>query len=661
MASVNLTGTLTNPEGEPDEGAIVKFTLLTTTGTTVSSSKSQLEVPQDGLYDIDIVYGNLRVDYINEDGSTRFVAIVTVNGDTVATSLPELLNAAVPPTNAQLLEFQGILADAVTAQVAAEAAETGAVAAEATLLAEKLTTVQLIALSNTFAVGSVIDTLGYTSNGDGGGAQWVKSGISGSTPSQSPAQKGGAVLSDGSGDVWALVYEYKIELEKLGFITATAQQRTGLVQGLSDSLSNVEIYTPEGDYTFAASSLVETWPNASAGTVAASGCAVVVRENIKYSGAGRDLTSWSIDAPAKTIVFIDNGTNTEITGIEFKNTYTGIEAGAGHGLFNLVKQLDDTVTNLNIHHIRCKNVASYGVGLNYGYQTKCTLNDIQTDATGSDGIDIKSRATSTLVNNANSFIKIHCNNFGLRLSGSVGLDIRGECSINDCWFTGFGDGTSVFTGLRLRPVDATTNNLSIRTVATNIHVVAANGTNTTGIQISGEDNSVIGFSVTDCDIGISMQEATACNLVGGTISGHNTNAINTTTSATDISIASVFALNAGTATNHFRIEGSGATFRGVDGDNSAGIWSLGTAANNSVTRDSPKTRVTDGLDVYQITAGRVGLQAKGVSTNIDLALTPKGTGKLRVGTHEVIAAETATGFIRIRDSGGVERKIAIVS
>ena len=122
MASVNLTGTLTNPEGEPDEGAIVKFTLLTTTGNTVSSSKSQLEVPQDGLYDIDIVYGNLRVDYINEDGTTRFVAIVTVNGDTVATSLPELLNAAVPPTNAQLLEFQAILADAVTAQVAAEAA-----------------------------------------------------------------------------------------------------------------------------------------------------------------------------------------------------------------------------------------------------------------------------------------------------------------------------------------------------------------------------------------------------------------------------------------------------------------------------------------------------------------------------------------------------------
>ena len=133
MASVNLTGTLLNPEGEPDEGAIVKFTLLTTTGSTVSTSKSQLEVPQNGLYDIDIVYGNLRVDYVNEDGTTRFVAIVTVNSDTVATSLPELLNANVPPTDAQLLQFQAILADAVTAESGAVAAKNAAEAALAAI------------------------------------------------------------------------------------------------------------------------------------------------------------------------------------------------------------------------------------------------------------------------------------------------------------------------------------------------------------------------------------------------------------------------------------------------------------------------------------------------------------------------------------------------
>ena len=248
MASVNLSGVLLNPEKEPDVGAVVKFTLLTTTGDTVKSSTSELIVPPDGAYNIDIVYGNLRVDYVSEF-TERFVAIVTVNGDTVATSLPELLNAAVPPTDAQLLEFQGILADAVTAQVAAEAAETGAVAAEATLLAEKLTTVQLIALSNSFAVGSVIDTLGYTSNGDGGGARWVKSGISGSTPSQSPAQKGGAVLSDGSGDVWDLVVGgAQIVAKTLGLVAdGITDDYLALVACKAAAVVYVhDIYLPEG-------------------------------------------------------------------------------------------------------------------------------------------------------------------------------------------------------------------------------------------------------------------------------------------------------------------------------------------------------------------------------------------------------------------------------
>ena len=214
MASVNLSGVLLNPEGEPDVGAVVKFTLLTTTGETVSSSTSELIIPPDGTYNIDIVYGVLRVDYIS-DFKERFVAITTVNGDTVATSLPELLNAVVPPTNAQLLQFQAILADTVTAKNAAELAETGAVAAEATLLAEKLTTVELISLSNTFAVGSVITTLGYTTAGDGGAAQLVKTATTG-TASQSPAQLGDAKIADSTGSIWDIVYADTLNIKQLG-------------------------------------------------------------------------------------------------------------------------------------------------------------------------------------------------------------------------------------------------------------------------------------------------------------------------------------------------------------------------------------------------------------------------------------------------------------
>jgi len=505
----------------------------------------------------------------------------------------------------------------------------------------------------------LIEVLGYSEAGIGG-AVWKYSGVSGQTPSQSPLDLSLARLTDANGYRWDLVYDYKIDLVKLGFVSATAQQRTDLVQGLSDNLTNVELATPAGDYTFVASSLVETWPNNDAGTISASGCAIVMRQSIKYSGAGRDVTSWTVSDPAVSNVYIDNGTDIEVTGIEFKSTYTGVEAGAGHAVFGLVKALTDTVTNLNIHNIRCKNVASYGIGLNYGYQTNCTLNDIETATTGGDGIDIKSRATTLLVNNTNTISKIRCKNFGLRLDGQVGLDVRGQYSITDCWFTEFGDGVKSFTGLRLRPASEA-NNLSVKTTATNIHAIAGNSTGTEGIQLSGEANTISGFSVTGCSLGVNIQESDSCIISNGTISGHNTYAISSTVSAIDMTVSNVFALNAGTATHHFRVEGEGATFRAVDGDASTTVWSLGSGANNTITRDSNKARLTDGLDVYQITAGRVGLAVKGVSTNIDMALTTKGTGKLRVGTHETLAAETVTGFIKIKDSSGVERKIAILS
>lgn len=47
--------------------------------------------------------------------------------------------------------------------------------------------------------------------------------------------------------------------------------------------------------------------------------------------------------------------------------------------------------------------------------------------------------------------------------------------------------------------------------------------------------------------------------------------------------------------------------------------------------------------------------------NIDLALTPKGTGRVRFGTHAAIAAETITGYVTIKDAAGNSRKLAVVS
>lgn len=47
--------------------------------------------------------------------------------------------------------------------------------------------------------------------------------------------------------------------------------------------------------------------------------------------------------------------------------------------------------------------------------------------------------------------------------------------------------------------------------------------------------------------------------------------------------------------------------------------------------------------------------------DMDLALTPAGSGNVQFGTHAAIAAETVTGYITIKDAGGTLRKLAVVS
>ena len=53
-------------------------------------------------------------------------------------------------------------------------------------------------------VGDLIETEGFSTIGDGGGAKWIFKGLTSQTPSQTPAQLGGALLNDASGNQWAI-------------------------------------------------------------------------------------------------------------------------------------------------------------------------------------------------------------------------------------------------------------------------------------------------------------------------------------------------------------------------------------------------------------------------------------------------------------------------
>ena len=55
------------------------------------------------------------------------------------------------------------------------------------------------------------------------------------------------------------------------------------------------------------------------------------------------------------------------------------------------------------------------------------------------------------------------------------------------------------------------------------------------------------------------------------------------------------------------------------------------------------------------------LSVVGSDTNIDLELVPKGTGRVKYGTHTATADAPITGYIEIVDSGGTIRKLAVIT
>jgi hypothetical protein len=194
MASITLTGTLLDPTGEVAVGDQIRFTHQTTTGETIQFARSVLIIPPNGLYNITLEFGLILVEYLDiKDVNYKSLGVVTVNQDSTATDLPGLLNAIVPPTDAQLLLFQGILADTEAARDIA------------LLAAAQQTTLELIASTTTHPNSTVLTLSGHTLPGDGGGGKWQLNGVVGQTVSQSPTQLADFLLNDANGNQWALV------------------------------------------------------------------------------------------------------------------------------------------------------------------------------------------------------------------------------------------------------------------------------------------------------------------------------------------------------------------------------------------------------------------------------------------------------------------------
>jgi hypothetical protein len=96
---------------------------------------------------------------------------------------------------------------------------------------------------------------------------------------------------------------------------------------------------------------------------------------------------------------------------------------------------------------------------------------------------------------------------------------------------------------------------------------------------------------------------------------------------------------------------TGPGFR-VENNNGATVCFAVTVSNSSVV-NHPRAEPSS-------TGVATGFTAQGSDTNIDLALTPKGTGNVRFGTYTGTALSIA-GYIEIKDAGGTIRRLAVVA
>lgn len=132
MAFITLSGILLDPNGDLAVGDQIRFTHKSTTGETIESAISTITVNPAGAYTLKLQYGLVLVEY-KDIKSQQFknLGVATVNGTNPATTIPELLNALVPVSSAELIEFQSILDEALSSSSAAASASSSAAASAA--------------------------------------------------------------------------------------------------------------------------------------------------------------------------------------------------------------------------------------------------------------------------------------------------------------------------------------------------------------------------------------------------------------------------------------------------------------------------------------------------------------------------------------------------
>ncbi len=389
------------------------------------------------------------------------------------------------------------------------------------------------------------------------------------------------------------------------------------------------VVLPEGTYSLASSTSTEEFFNDGVSQLATTGC-LILRDNVHLVGMGEATILKPQDANDIVILCIASNNaglhNLQIDGV--------VSTGApGHGIFQLYETdvSDATISNLTFENLWIRNVGGYGIGIENGTYENIRLSNVRTKNTGADGIDIKNRGTAE--DGKGIFLEnIYVESFGQRLNNQAGVDLRGIVNANNIQVVDVGRSSVNQTGIRFRTLLAgNTESWARRSSLSNFYIRGDAALATVeGFFIGSADISVFAGTIEDCDTGVLVSGSATGGADRVLISGVSVD--NSDTEAFRVKDNNDFVkwigCTARDSLTGFNISGQNCSVIGCDAEN------CGTDLNISVGAIDTLILLGNHFDADWLShrspaAGRVRLEARGSSANIDIELTTKGTGNVR--------------------------------
>lgn len=130
--SIPISGILLDPYGNVARFADIKFVTVQGALDVIESSSAVFRTDENGAYSIDVQFGRFAVlmRFNGNNGAYEKIQTISVNSDTVATTLGELLEYTEPLTPGEILIVQQLVQQATDARNDAEAAALAALLSE---------------------------------------------------------------------------------------------------------------------------------------------------------------------------------------------------------------------------------------------------------------------------------------------------------------------------------------------------------------------------------------------------------------------------------------------------------------------------------------------------------------------------------------------------